>query len=200
MARVEFGAEEWALLHRSCRALPFSRPLPSLRESLALRLDDAAPELARKVRQLDDGQAAELFSRLREGQRPEQERPAAPRTVLVVDDNFHAAEALALFLQLEGFAAATAGNGAEALEYLRANPPPCLIVLDLTMPVMDGWQFRREQLRDPRLAGVPVLLCTAVPPAEGDPVLEGVLGAFAKPVDPERIAEQARRCFAPCRA
>jgi CheY-like chemotaxis protein len=198
MARVDFSAEEWSLIRHSFRAFLASRPAPGLREFLALRVAAADPALAGKVRRLDDEGLAELHTRLVEAELLRRSEAAPP--VLVVDDNEHAAEALALYLRLEGFAAVTASNGEEALEYLRGNPPPCLIVLDLTMPVMDGWQFRREQLRDPQLARVPVVLCTAVPPLDSDPVLDGVLDTFVKPVDPSRLAEQARLCCRPSTA
>ena len=60
---------------------------------------------------------------------------------------------------------AVARDGQEALDYLRKAPVPDLIILDLWMPVMDGWEFRAEQIKDPRLKGVPVIvvyLVTAV--------------------------------------
>ena len=55
-------------------------------------------------------------------------------------------------------------HGREALDYLHSHPAPCLIVLDLRMPRMSGWQFRQEQRRDPALAGIPVV----VSPGEQD--------------------------------
>ena len=65
-------------------------------------------------------------------------------------------------LRTAGFRVATAGDGRQALRYLRENEPPSCIVLDLLMPVMDGWEFREHQLADAALASIPVLIITAL--------------------------------------
>src|SRR5690349_1848715 len=82
--------------------------------------------------------------------------------VLVVEDSTDARQMLASLLEVEGFAVRTAANGREALDQLRAGPPPCLILLDLMMPVMDGYQFRAEQRQDPGLSPIPVVVVSAV--------------------------------------
>ena len=82
--------------------------------------------------------------------------------VLVVEDDEDARDALVALLQMKGYRAVPAGNGKEALDYLKKAPVPDLIILDLWMPVMDGWQFRSEQVKDPRLANVPVIVVTAL--------------------------------------
>src|SRR5271154_980778 len=82
--------------------------------------------------------------------------------ILVVEDDEDAREALVALLQMKGYSAVPAGNGKEALDYMRQAPLPDLIILDLWMPVMDGWQFRREQIKDPRLAQIPVIVVTAL--------------------------------------
>ncbi len=69
---------------------------------------------------------------------------------------------MAQLLSIEGFGATTVANGQQALEYLRDHGTPKLILLDLMMPVMDGWEFRREQRRDPTIAGVPVVVLSAL--------------------------------------
>jgi CheY-like chemotaxis protein len=61
-------------------------------------------------------------------------------------------------LELEGYVVHTAADGAEALKRLRSGLEPGLIVLDLMMPGMDGFQFRKEQLRDPKLSAIPVVI------------------------------------------
>jgi CheY-like chemotaxis protein len=81
--------------------------------------------------------------------------------VLVVDDDGDIRDALKEILEDEGYAVGVAGNGAEALSVLRAGPRPNLVLLDLMMPVMNGWQFRAEQKRDPVLADIPVVVITA---------------------------------------
>ena len=83
-------------------------------------------------------------------------------TVMVVEDDALIREMVVQVLAGEGFTAVAASNGAEALQYLRrAYVHPALILLDLMMPVMDGWQFRAEQLKDPALAGIPVVVMSA---------------------------------------
>lgn len=103
--------------------------------------------------------------------------------VLIVDDDAPSCSMLADILDFEGYTVACSPNGKEALDYLRSGPPPRLIILDLQMPVMDGWQFRREQKMDNGLCEIPVV------------VLSGLLGSaeiqadaiMHKPVDLERL-------------
>src|SRR6266545_4852685 len=68
------------------------------------------------------------------------------RTLLVVEDNEVAREGLAAILRRAGYEVALATNGQEALNYLDGHPPPALILLDMLMPVLDGWHFL-EQLQ-----------------------------------------------------
>jgi CheY-like chemotaxis protein len=68
---------------------------------------------------------------------------------------------LGRFLELEGYTVETAENGKRALERLGSGVGACVILLDLMMPVMDGWQFRQEQIRDATLADIPVLVVSA---------------------------------------
>jgi DNA-binding response OmpR family regulator len=81
--------------------------------------------------------------------------------VLIVEDDNDVREFMDVLLTTHGFETMTAANGREALDRMRARRP-CLVLLDLMMPVMDGWQFRAEQLREPGLADVPVVCVTAV--------------------------------------
>jgi CheY-like chemotaxis protein len=83
------------------------------------------------------------------------------RSILVVDDDTDLRETVADALVEEGYEVATAPNGAEALRLLRAGARPNVILLDLMMPVLDGWGFRAEQLRDPSIASIPVIVFTA---------------------------------------
>ncbi len=87
----------------------------------------------------------------------------ASNQVLVVDDDIHIRYALVDALEDEGYRAVSASNGAEALQVLRELPkPPSVILLDLMMPVMDGWQFRAQQQRDPLLSKIPVVVVSAI--------------------------------------
>lgn len=82
--------------------------------------------------------------------------------VLVVEDSPYVRAALIDVLETYGYGAVGAGDGREALELLRTgNVRPRLILLDLMMPRMDGWQFRTEQARDPSLSGIPVIVVSA---------------------------------------
>lgn len=81
--------------------------------------------------------------------------------LLVVEDDFGIRTALVRILEQEGFAVVAAANGVEALERLRQDPAICFVLLDLLMPTMSGWEFRRAQLQDPKLARIPVVAMTA---------------------------------------
>jgi CheY-like chemotaxis protein len=84
------------------------------------------------------------------------------RAVLLVEDDLDLRDAMADVLVDAGFRVAVAGNGVEALTYLRSTSErPAVIVLDLMMPVMDGWEFRAEQLGDPALKEIPVIVLSA---------------------------------------
>lgn len=101
--------------------------------------------------------------------------------ILVVEDDIHVLETYKLFLEIEGYLVITATNGREALEALRTDEPlPALILLDLMMPVMNGWQFLEERQADPRLADIPVIAITSARFPESPP---GAMQTILKPVD-----------------
>ncbi len=103
--------------------------------------------------------------------------------VLVVDDEADMVDIMALVLESSGYSVLTARNGLEAFEILRTRRP-CVILLDLMMPGMDGWQFRTAQRGDPELAGIPVVVVTGAGLAaeKKTPCFEGVAGFLEKPV------------------
>jgi two-component system cell cycle response regulator DivK len=80
--------------------------------------------------------------------------------ILIVEDDDDSRRMLELLLSANEYETMSARNGAEALELMRGRKP-CLVLLDLQMPVMSGWEFREHQLKDPELADVPVLCVTA---------------------------------------
>jgi CheY-like chemotaxis protein len=82
---------------------------------------------------------------------------AAAKQILVVDDDEGSRQALADVLGDEGYEVIALDSAQAALDYLHSSPPPRLIVLDLMMPGMEGWDFRHEQKRDPKLAAIPVI-------------------------------------------
>src|SRR5687767_11839143 len=84
------------------------------------------------------------------------------KRILLVEDGFRTRELLSLILGEGGYMVSTAANGAEAIERLRTSDRPDLILLDLRMPVMDGWTLREELKRDPELSAIPVVVLSAV--------------------------------------
>src|SRR5207249_387698 len=98
---------------------------------------------------------------------PDETNDGTAATVLVVEDDFDLRDALVPILEYEGHRVVSAANGREALDWLHAMPPPSLILLDLMMPVMNGEEFRAEQLRDPALASIPGVILSAHPGEEG---------------------------------
>ena len=83
-------------------------------------------------------------------------------SILVVDDDVDAQQLLADLLRRHGYDVVARDNGAEALAYLREAPAPRLILLDLQMPVMDGYELNEKLVADQELARVPVVLMTDV--------------------------------------
>ena len=111
--------------------------------------------------------------------------------VLLVDDDVAVRRTIARFLTFEGFAVVEANNGEEALTYLRTGAGASVIVLDLRMPVMDGWAFRREQRLDPTLEKIPVVVLSGAD-ADRFPELDAD-AAFEKPVRMAQVAGAVRR-------
>ena len=83
-------------------------------------------------------------------------------TVYVIEDDSDLRRTIGEALEAQGYDVVAAANGAEALEALRREGTrPCLILLDLMMPVMNGYEFRKEQRADPALAEIPVVVISA---------------------------------------
>jgi CheY-like chemotaxis protein len=103
------------------------------------------------------------------------------RSILIVEDDADSRAMLAAMLTLHGYSATLAANGAEGLQHAR-HSPPCLILLDLMMPVMDGRSFRAEQLADPALASIPVMVISGRHNARSMATELGAIGVIAKPI------------------
>jgi CheY-like chemotaxis protein len=110
--------------------------------------------------------------------------------VLIVEDDADLRDMMAQLLNLEGFSAATVSNGREALEYLRNGARPDVILLDLMMPVMDGWEFRRRQQADPAMSGVPVIVLSALDQSRAADVNANAF--LKKPLDFDRLLALVR--------
>jgi len=109
--------------------------------------------------------------------------------VLVVEDEEDLRHSVAEVLQLEGYDVSTAANGREALHEMNASEiRPSLILLDMMMPVMDGWTFRRRQLEDAELADIPVVVFSSAKNVDEDQELD-VSVVLEKPVGIDRLVE-----------
>ena len=80
--------------------------------------------------------------------------------ILIVEDVRDERDAARLILELEGYDVVAVPSGQEALEHMRSAEPPRMILLDLMMHGINGWDFRKAQLADPRIASVPVVVCS----------------------------------------
>ncbi|MBS1152724.1 MAG: response regulator [Myxococcaceae bacterium] len=119
--------------------------------------------------------------------------PMKNARILLIDDDPDIAAALTDLLTDQGHAVQSARNGKEALVLLLAEPLPQLIFLDLTMPVMDGAQFRLAQLRDRRLSTVPVVLVSADRNLAARALELKVDGWLPKPTTAEQVLDAAER-------
>jgi CheY-like chemotaxis protein len=108
--------------------------------------------------------------------------------VLVVDDDADIREATQLVLENSGYRVWTATDGLQALEILRRGGwRPCVIILDLMMPVMDGWRFRDEQQHDARLAPIPVVVLSGAADIERAAASLRAAEHITKPISLERL-------------
>jgi len=103
--------------------------------------------------------------------------------ILVVEDNSDIRETVCLVLQAGGYQTAEAANGREAIDWLHSEAAPSVILLDLTMPVMDGYQFLTAKEADPVLEGLPVVVMSAL--------------NFSYLVLAHRVSECLRKPFSP---
>jgi len=119
----------------------------------------------------------------------------SPATVLVVEDDPDTREMIGRFLEYEGFVVQFASNGRQALERLGTEPTACVILLDLMMPVMDGWEFRRRQIREAALSRIPVIVVSAA----GRDRIEQIHADdyLSKPVDLDELLTRVTRFCKP---
>lgn len=116
--------------------------------------------------------------------------------VLVVDDDSAIRESVRDVLQLEGYHVVTAENGEDALSKTSGNKPR-VILLDVSMPVMNGWEFREAQLQDPNIRDIPVLVFCAGNKNDARPPGITAAGFLSKPIDIDDLL-QAIRPFTVC--
>lgn len=120
-----------------------------------------------------------------------------PRTLLLVEDDDLIRDGLTDYLRQQGFTVVPAPDGQKALDYIRQSPPPDLVLLDMMLPVLDGWRFL-EQLREvgPRPAP-PIVISTATQAIGREWALaHGCAGFVHKPIEPELLLKEVYRCLA----
>ena len=108
-------------------------------------------------------------------------------TVLIIEDDPDAREVLGEILRSDGYEAVAVADGREGLATLRSGLRPCLILLDMLMPGMDGWQFRRAQSADRELAEIPVVVVSGAKAARNSALGSGAVAFLSKPVAPEAL-------------
>ena len=114
-------------------------------------------------------------------------------SVLLVEDDRDICEAVSAVLEAEGYTVLTAGNGQEALKILERGQP-CVVLLDLMMPVMDGWDFMEQVKKTRRLEDLPVVVVSAYSERKA----EGVRRVLKKPLDVNQLlAAVADYCCCP---
>ena len=101
-------------------------------------------------------------------------------SILVVEDDPSIREGIVGLLEVEGYRVYAAENGKKALDLLQRIETPCLILLDLMMPVMDGWQFTALKNKDIRIAPIPVIVVSAIADSAS---IEGSKGHIKKPIN-----------------
>ncbi|WP_257458549.1 response regulator [Archangium lipolyticum] len=119
--------------------------------------------------------------------------------MLVVDDDPDILEALSEILEAEGFEIRRARNGKEALERLEPDPPQ-LILLDLMMPVMDGWEFAQRMRQKPNVANIPLIVLSADRNVGSKATDIGAVGHLAKPFELNDLLEMVRRSLGQAQA
>jgi CheY-like chemotaxis protein len=116
----------------------------------------------------------------------------APRTILVVEDDDTIRHVLQTFLELEGYAVKVAANGFQAIEMLKVGVVPNLILLDMKMPVMDGWQFASE-FRHEFDGKSPIVVMTAAADAKTRANEISANGWIGKPFGLDELLEKVRK-------
>ena len=113
--------------------------------------------------------------------------------VLVVEDNEEIREVLEVMIRADGTRVESAGDGAQGLERASREPYPCLILLDLKMPVMDGLQFLERRNADPEVARIPVIMLTGSVELEGRERELNLQGFVKKPFDPDVLSRMVHQ-------
>jgi CheY-like chemotaxis protein len=127
------------------------------------------------------------------------ESPSLPQSrnlILVVEDNSIDREWFNLVLRRAGHDVAVAGHGEHAVDYLLAGPVPDLILLDMLLPVLDGWHLLELIRGEQRLQGVPVLIASAATSITSEwAAAHGCVGILRKPIDEDSLLSAVLGCL-----
>jgi carbon storage regulator CsrA len=195
-------------------------PAPTLRHEVRNRLNTATIGLALLRQQLRHGRGADVEATLGKIEEeveqlrrrledalapaPPPSPPGPPRRckALVVEDDPNECELLAGFLRFAGVEVATAGDGADALDYLRGHGRPDVVLLDMALPRCDGPATIRAIRQDPAQAGLKIFAITghALEPFQRATEGAGVTRWFSKPINPEALLRELRRQAGPAPA
>jgi CheY-like chemotaxis protein len=118
------------------------------------------------------------------------------RPVMIVDDDTDICATVQIVLEVYGYRVITASDGAEALHKLETEEAPCLIILDLMMPGMNGQQFREAQLQNPALADIPVVVLSGDYKVNERAAAMGVEG-LGKPIEVSQLLAKVEQ-FCAC--
>lgn len=140
----------------------------------------------------DTGRWRDARPTARQDGRDSAEGKDAPKDILVVEDEAYLCDLVADLLESEGHTARTASNGREALDRLLERKPQ-LILLDLMMPVMDGWEFIRALRSNQEWRNIPVIVVTAVYDVKRTQQETGAVAVVTKPFDIDQIADVVNR-------
>ena len=116
------------------------------------------------------------------------------RNILLIEDDVDIRAILKDALEWEGYRVYAVSNGREGLEILETTPAPCLILLDLMMPVMNGWEFAEALETDEAYAGIPIVTLSAF--SDSEKKIRAV-GSIKKPINLDALFALVRQCCGP---
>ncbi|MEP6802759.1 MAG: response regulator [Acidobacteriota bacterium] len=133
-----------------------------------------------KARELLDAEPMETSA-------PETTPQTTRRRLLLVEDDAELRQTLCDLLKDAGYDVECAENGRVALTFLENSAPPCLVLLDLMMPVMNGWEFRDAQSRNEKISNIPFVILTADGRADMKAETLRAAGYLRKPIRVDRL-------------
>jgi twitching motility two-component system response regulator PilH len=120
----------------------------------------------------------------------------SPGYILIVEDVRDERDAARLILEIEGYRVVAVATADEGLEHMRHAETPCMILLDLRMRGVNGWEFRQAQLADPRLAAIPVVVCSGDGRLVEKAEALGIIDQLPKPIDHAALLGLVAHCCA----